>query len=121
MNKGWFDRLVLAIEADDRGMRELSRLAGVGPNYVQQMIKNHKEPGADRLARILDVLGKKNALYILTGIKADDDDLAFLAVLQSLRPDVKNQAKALLASMQADGENATQSPSVNQEDSPTEQ
>lgn len=101
MKTGWFERLIKTIHADKRGMRELSRLAGTGPNYVQQMIKDRKEPGADRLARLLDVLGTENALFILTGVHASPDDLELLRLLQMIPDHLKTQIVPLLTAMQS--------------------
>ncbi|MDS9468620.1 helix-turn-helix transcriptional regulator [Paracoccus sp. MBLB3053] len=89
-------------------MRELSRQAGTGPNYVQQMIKDRKEPGADRLARLLDVLGTEHALFILTGVQASPEDLELLALLNTIPDHVKTQIRPLLTAMQASESEAKQ-------------
>ncbi len=60
-----------------------------------------REPGADRLAPLPDVLDGPTALYVLTGIKASQDDLEILRFIQQMPPPVKGQTRALLAALQA--------------------
>lgn len=92
MKNGWFERLIEAIEADPRAPRAISLAARCGPNYVQQMMKDGKEPGADRLARLLEVLGGASALYVLSGVTASDADLEMLRILNRLPAKSKEQA-----------------------------
>lgn len=99
MENGWFDRLKEAIESDPRGMRSISLAAGCGPNYVQQMLKDRKEPGSDRLARLLDTLDTSTAVYVLTGVRLDSDDLAFLKVLTALSPELRASALRFLSDL----------------------
>lgn len=40
----WRRRLVEAIKASDKSMRSISLGAGLGPNYIQQLLKDGKEP-----------------------------------------------------------------------------
>lgn len=100
MEKDWVQRLQKAIRADGRSARAISVAAGLGVNYVQQFLKDGKEPGSDRLARLLDVLGKQSSLYVLTGISASEDDLRFLAVASRIRPEVRDQALSVLEALQ---------------------
>lgn len=100
MEKDWVTRLQKAISTDGRSARAISVAAGLGVNYVQQFLKDGKEPGSDRLARLLDVLGKQSALYVLTGIRASEDDLRFLAVASRIRPEVRGQALSVLEALQ---------------------
>ena len=100
MKAGWFQRLIKAIEEDGRSYREISMAAKCGQNYVQQMIHNGKEPGADRLARLLDALGGPSALYVLTGITASRDDLEMLRLIQTLPPAAKERAIGFFLALQ---------------------
>ena len=99
MKTGWFQRLIKAIEDDGRSYTAISLAAKCGQNYVQQMIHNGKEPGADRLARLLDALGGPSALYVLAGITATEDDLEVLRLIQDLPPDAKEQAIRFFAAL----------------------
>lgn len=100
MKSDWFNRLIEAIEADGRAKREISLAARCGENYVQQMIKDGKEPGADRLARLLDALGGPSALYILTGVRASDADLEMLRIINRLPVPAKEQAIRFFETLQ---------------------
>lgn len=102
MRNGWFDRLKQAIERDPRSMTAISLAAGCGQNYVQQMFRDGKEPGADRLARLIDVLGETSGLYVLTGLDLTDADLEFLRIARQLSPDAKARAADLFRAMKAD-------------------
>ena len=104
MKTGWFQRLIQAIESDGRSLREISLTAKCGPNYVQQMLRDRKEPGSDRLARLLDVLGGPSALYVLTGISATDEDLEMLRLLQQLPAAAKEQAIGFFLALQDRGD-----------------
>nr|RDS93963.1 transcriptional regulator [Cereibacter sphaeroides f. sp. denitrificans] len=96
MESGWLKRLFEAIEADGRSLREISLKAKCGPNYLQQVTKDGKEPGGDRLARILDVLGRDAAFYVWTGTKLTEEDLEFLRILAGFDPEMKSEAKRFL-------------------------
>lgn len=101
MTDNWLDRLHAAIKDDPRSLRAISTAAGCGPNYLQQMIRDGKEPGADRLARILDVLGREKSLYVLTGIHMTEEDREFLEIVTSLKGEVKADGLRFLRSIQA--------------------
>ena len=65
------------------------------------MLKDGKEPGTDKLARILDVLGPDTSLYVLTGIEMTEDDREFLEIVTHMKGPVKEDALRLLRSVQA--------------------
>lgn len=102
MEKNWYSRLLEAIEADPRSMKRLSSDIGRGPNYIQQMINDGKEPGSDKLAKLLDALGPDAALYVMTGVKITSADLEFLTAYKALPADAQHRAveffQALLGS-----------------------
>lgn len=102
MKNDWFHRLVSAIEHDGRSLREISFAAKCGPNYVQQMIKDGKAPGSDRLGRLLDVLGSATSLYVLTGVKVSEEDLEVLRIIQSLPAEAKLKAIDFFSALQRD-------------------
>lgn len=113
MKETWLDRLHIALKKDSRSLRAISIEAGCGPNFLQQMIKDGKEPGTDRLARILDVLGRDTSLYVLTGINMTEEDREFLEIITHMNGPVKDDALRLLRSVQAGA--ASQEPSDDHE------
>lgn len=69
MKSGWFERLVEVIEADDREYKAISQAAGLGQNYVQQLVKDGKDPTIGKFLAIMDVLGERHIEYIMTGAR----------------------------------------------------
>jgi transcriptional regulator with XRE-family HTH domain len=101
MTDTWLDRLHEAIEKDGRSLRAISSAAGYGPNFVQQLLKYEKEPGIDKLARVLDVLGREAALYVLAGIRMTDEDQEFLEIITGLEGSAKADGLRFLRSIQS--------------------
>lgn len=52
----WRKRLEAAIEASEMSKREISIAAGLGENYVQQMLRDGKEPSVSCLIAIAAAL-----------------------------------------------------------------
>ena len=90
MKEDWFERFLEALQADPRGMRQISLDAGCGVNYVQQLVTNKKEPTVGRFVRVLDTLGAATALYVITGLRVTSEDEGFLRL--ALRLDSKSRA-----------------------------
>lgn len=109
MTDNWLDRLHEALKNDPRSLRAISTAAGCGPNYLQQMLRDGKEPGTDRLARILDVLGREKSLYVLTGINITEEDVEFLEIITRLKGEVKADGLRFLRSIQAGASNPERS------------
>jgi transcriptional regulator with XRE-family HTH domain len=61
MPEDWFDRLKQVIADDGRTQRVISIAAGMGPNYVQQMLKKDQPPKLNTLERLMEVLGPEAA------------------------------------------------------------
>ena len=99
MENGWETRLREVIKADGRSMNELSEAAGLGRNYVQQMLTYEKRPGADKLAQLLDALGEAQALYVYTGLRVTADELAFLSLVSQMTPKVRDRAIAMFRAL----------------------
>lgn len=112
MRVGWLQRLHAALDEDGRSMRAISTAAGCGPNFVHQMVRNGKEPGADKLARILAVLGRDAALFVMTGVKITQDDLEFISLLQSLSPKSRADALQFFRGLQAEASDQAQAPAA---------
>ncbi len=103
MDKNWFPRLIEVIDADPRSKRQLSKDAGLGENFVQQMIKNGKQPGAENLQSLLDALGYAQMIYILTGIQIGPEDEEAVKALLSLKPATRQKATELFLQVEAEG------------------
>lgn len=99
IEQDWQMRLVSAIEASGRPMSVISREAGLGPNYVHQMIKYRKMPSADAVVRLCRVL-RVSLTYIFTGIEMTADEQEILMRIVSLRPDQKQSLLAFVRSLQ---------------------
>ncbi len=94
MNEGWYSRLVEAIEKDGRSHRAISLAAGLGPNYVHQMIADGKEPGTAKFVRLLESLGAEASLYVTLGFELTPETTDVLARFSEL---TGSQRDALLA------------------------
>lgn len=92
MEETWFDRLAVAVGRDKRSMRKISMDANCGPNYLQQMMKDRKEPGVEHFLRIVNTLGTASALYVMTGADFTQDDEEFLRLALALRPPLREKA-----------------------------
>lgn len=99
MKAGWRARLVEAIEQDGRDMKAISLAAKCGPNYVQQIVKDGKAPGADRLVRLLQVLGRPASLHIILGAELTPDDEALVQIVSRLSPEQKETALAFFRTL----------------------
>lgn len=84
MDDRWFDRLIEAVKRDGRDMKRISLSAGLGENYVQQMIRDSKKPKIDTLVKLLQELGRADTLYIVTGTQFTDADRRLLEVAAAL-------------------------------------
>lgn len=73
MSTDWRERLKRVIKDDGRSLRALSAEAAVGENYLQQMLKDEKDPGFTRLAKILSVLGPEATVYVTSGAALDPE------------------------------------------------
>lgn len=103
MDDLWFDRLLDAVRRDGRDMKAISLSAGLGENYVQQMVKDRKKPKINTLVRLLKALGRADTLYIITGTQFSEADRQLLEVASALDDDGKQAligAFAVLAATQ---------------------
>jgi len=66
MKTEWRDNLVRAIERDGRSLRAISVAAGLGQNYLNQMLVRGTAPTTTALVSLCDVLGV-SVTSILTG------------------------------------------------------
>lgn len=100
MNQDWYGRFVDAIRKDGRDLKTISKAAGCGPNYVQQIIKDNKRPTVDRFMAILHVLGSPSALYVLTGHEPSPDDEDFIRLFSGLDPKLRAEAHRFFRALQ---------------------
>lgn len=84
-----FDRLVAVIEASGRDYKDISKAAGLGQNYVQQMIKNRKAPAVTNFMSIMRALGETKAIFVLTGKEVSEEDSKVLELLMQMSPEAK--------------------------------
>ena len=101
MKEAWFERFLEAVQADPRGMRRISLDANCGVNYVQQLVKDRKEPTIGRFVRVLDVLGPATTMYVITGLDVKPEDEAFLRQVLAMTPETRRQFSAFLDSLEA--------------------
>lgn len=101
MDDSWFERLVAVIEADGRDMKALSREAGCGQNYVQQMIKNGKQPTVGRFVSLLAVLGRPASLHVILGADLSAEDEELIRLVSGLPDERKRKALAFFRELQA--------------------
>lgn len=80
---GWLDRLRDAVKADGRSLRDVSLSAGLGPNYLSELLGKDKEPGINKLERLCRELNVSLA-YVLTGLQVTPEDEEKLALLAEL-------------------------------------
>lgn len=100
MRVGWLNRLIEAIDADGRDYKAISLAARCGQNYVQQMIKEGKEPGTERFVRLLGALGRVPSLYVILGTDLTPEDEELMALVATLSPEQKQAAIQFFRSQQ---------------------
>lgn len=97
MLTGVFSRLCDAIEDDERSYTKISEEAGLGQNYVQQMVKNKKMPTIDRLEKILSVMPENVATFVVLGHSLTKEDLEFLRLVRSVPDDFRSDLRGLVS------------------------
>jgi transcriptional regulator with XRE-family HTH domain len=83
MAGGWLERLRAAIKADGRSMRAVSQSAGLGANYLSEVLNKGKEPGVEKLAKVCEALNV-SLTYIITGVQLDRESEEYLLTLSEL-------------------------------------
>ena len=103
--EGWFDRLKEEVESatdadgKPRSLRDLSREMEAGVNYVQQMLRDRKDPGAERLVKLLNVLGQESAIYVITGRRTGVEFQEFHAIVSQIPERLRPGALDILRSI----------------------
>lgn len=86
MTDAWLSRIGGAIERDGRSKRAISMAAGLGVNFVSDLLKGEKTPGIDSLRRLCVEL-KVSLPWVLTGVDMTPDAQEMLAILSQLSPE----------------------------------
>lgn len=95
----WLVRLIREIERSKRSMRSISLDAGLGENYIQQMIGvEGKDPGFDSVAKICSTLNT-SITYLVTGAQMSHFEEEVLFLLANLDDKSKNSLLAFLRSL----------------------
>lgn len=101
MDQKWRERLAEAIQADGRSLRELSRAAGVGENYVQQLLHEAKDPRFQKLQDVLQALGSAATIYVILGFRINSDAESFLREALEMDQPNRHETREDLASLRA--------------------
>lgn len=86
MESGWRGRFIKAIEADGRTPRAISKAAGLGPNYLTQMLSRGTSPSTPALVSLCGVLGI-SLTYIFTGAEMSREQEELLQLSSDLTED----------------------------------
>jgi hypothetical protein len=99
MDDGWFERLLEAVQRDGRDFKAISLAAGLGPNFVQQMVKYRKAPKIDSFVKLMTALGRTDVIYIITGNEFSDVDQQLYEVAAGLDDESKEALIAAFAAL----------------------
>lgn len=99
MKDGWRERLLAAIDGDERSDRAISLAAGLGPNYVSQLRGTQaaapKKPNIEYVRKLAATLGKE--LSSIVGPADDDADTRLRSALLAYGVDKDDLHQALRA------------------------
>jgi len=102
MEDGWFDRLCEVVIADKRSLRAISMEAGLGQNYLSQMISDGKAPGTEKLSSILRQFPGEIAPYVLLNIRITSADLSMLHRFSKMKPGAQAAFESFLGQLEVD-------------------
>jgi transcriptional regulator with XRE-family HTH domain len=94
----WRVRLLQCIADDGRSARKIGKLAGVGGNYVRQMINDGKQPSFDIVVRLCEVLDI-SVTYIVSGAKMSRYEEEVLAILTRMDDQQRQALRAFLETL----------------------
>lgn len=87
----WRERLIEAIHNDGRSLRAISLDAGLGPNYVNQLIApTSRGPTAEKLIKLLNTL-RVSPTYIITGSPMTADFEELLRLASQMKPETRQK------------------------------
>lgn len=82
MMPDWRERLITAVDADSRSDRAISLAAKLGPNFVNQLRNNAKEPGIKSILKLAGELGVSTT-YLFLGSDLTPRDEEYIALLKA--------------------------------------
>jgi transcriptional regulator with XRE-family HTH domain len=98
----WRNRLLEAVDRDGRSDRSISLEAGLGPNFLNQLRNEAKEPGIEKIAALAKELGI-SVYYLFTGLEASEEDDQFLRLYLTSPHAERLALRALLESRHGAG------------------
>jgi transcriptional regulator with XRE-family HTH domain len=99
MTEDWKERLIEAIKADGRSYRAISTAAGLGPNFVNQLLNYEKEPAAKHVIMLAKALNMSLS-YLFVGndeVTAEHEEL--FRLLQGSTPEGRALALQILSTL----------------------
>lgn len=112
MKNDWPERLFEAIREDGRSYRQLASDAGLGPNYVQQLMKRRSAPHYTELMKLLEAFDNETALYVHTGYRITARDWRLLTIAEGMDEATFEDAYRLFSRLSGKTEEQEQSPGV---------
>lgn len=115
MQEGWRERLLKAIDEDERSDRAISLAAGLGPNFIGQMRGTKsippKKPNIEYVRKLAQALGKE--LSEIIGDTEDDAEERLRAALLAygVHENLLDAAMLAIQGFRADSVSAVQSQS----------
>jgi transcriptional regulator with XRE-family HTH domain len=103
MATDWRSRFIKAVEADGRTARAISKAAGLGPNYLTQMLSRGTAPSTPALVALCDVLGV-SLTYIFTGAEMSPEEEELLRLSAELTDEQKKLLIELARQMPSGGQ-----------------
>lgn len=96
INEALQKRLELAIANDGRSLREISKAAGLGENYLNQLLKDGKTPRLDSLQKIARALNA-SFYWIVEGIEVSQEAEEIARKVLQLPPTEREAMMALVS------------------------
>lgn len=81
----WRSRLKRGIEAKGKSQRAVSLSAGMGPGYVNSLIKEMKDPTIDHLIKICEA-AELSLYYVLLGVEMEPETEQIVLLLEKSSP-----------------------------------
>jgi transcriptional regulator with XRE-family HTH domain len=79
----WRERLALAVKRDRRSLRSISLAAGLGPNFLSELLRTKKEPTIGPFEKVCTEL-KTSTSYILDGFELSPSAMRLLRAFSDL-------------------------------------
>ncbi len=81
----WRTRLLEAVDNDGRSDRAISKAAGLGPNFVNELRRGQKSPSVDNVIALIRQLGLSET-YVFSGFELSGEDEELMRVFLALSP-----------------------------------